>query len=308
MLITVIITAYNRANILKACLKAIEDQTLPIKKYEVVVIDDGSKDNTKEIVEDFMKNHKNIRYFYQENQGQGIARNLGVHKAKGNIVVFIQDDIIVKKSFLAQHLRTHLRHPEDYKAVLGFTDWHPKLEITPFMKWLTDGSSILGKFGGHQFAYEKLKGKKMADFNFFYTSNISLKRKMMLRYPFDPSFSGYGWEDIELGYRLEKEAGLKLYYNPKAVGYHYHPMNENSLRGRMQSIGRSAHVFHKKYPELKKVPPWWKQLVFWLISNSLSLGILKLIRNLTQGRTINLYYYALSKKYFLKGLREISNR
>lgn len=283
---------------------ALAAQDLPAKDFEVIVVDDGSRDQTRKVLEAFTAKHKNFHFFSQENQGQGIARNFGIKKAKGNIIVLIGDDIIVKKIFLSQHLRLHLRYAGENEAVLGLTLWHPRLEVTPFMKWMTNGSSVLGRFGGHQFAYEKLRNKKRADYNFFYTSNISLKRSLLKKFPFDPAFSGYGWEDIELGYRLHKEAGLKIYYNPSATGLHYHKMTEDGLAPRMRSIGRAAWIIQKKYPELKKVPSIAKRFIFRIISNPLSLAVLKLIRNMTQGRVAGLYYYALSKKYFLEGLNK----
>lgn len=305
MLISVIIPTFNRAHILKECLQALYQQDLPEKDYEVIVVDDGSKDETKEIVGSFHKKH-NLTYLKQQNQGQGIARNHGVEKAKGKIVIFIGDDIIVTSDFLTQHLRYHLRYPDENRAVLGFVTWHPKLQLTPFMNWLTNGSTILGRFGGHQFAFEKLQGKEEADYNFFYTSNVSLKRSLIDKYPFDPSFSKYGWEDIELGYRLHRRVNLKLHYNPKAVGYHDHAMSEETLATRMRNIGSSAWILHHKYPELKKVPSLGKRFIFWLLSNPASLFLLRVLRNLTQGQMINLYFYALSKKYFLEGLRHPS--
>lgn len=302
MLLSVVIPTYNRSRILKDCLSALMNQDLPSKDYEVIVVDDGSQDSTPKVVKRFVDDYKNICYVRQKNQKQGIARNNGVKKAKGNIVVFIGDDIIVRKDFLTQHLRQHLRHSGENEAVLGLTLWHPRLKPTSFMKWLTNGSTVLGRFGGHQFAYEKLEGKKVADYNFFYTSNISLKRSLMEKFPFDPDFSGYGWEDIELGYRLHKRVGLKLFYNPKAIGYHDHMMTEEGLPHRMRSIGKAAWVIHAKYPELKKVPPLYKRVFFGLFSNFVAIALLKFVRNLTQGQVTNFYYYALSKKYFLEGL------
>lgn len=304
MLISVIIPTYNRKRVLGECLGALLRQTLLFDKYEVIVVDDGSRDETKTTVKSFIRNGFNLKYIRQENQGQGVARNTGVTLAIGKIVVLIGDDIVVRSDFLEEHLRMHLRHSGENEAVLGFTTWHPKLTLTYYMQWLTNGSSILGKFGGHQFAYEKLNGKEEADYNFFYTSNISLKKSLLEKYPFDPSFSGYGWEDIELGYRLFKRVGLKIYYNSKAIGYHDHVMTEEGMAGRMRSIGSSAHIIHKKYPELNKVPPFWKKIVFRLLSSSLCIFLFKVIRNLTQGRFSSLYYYALSKKYFLEGLKE----
>lgn len=299
MQLSIIIPTYNRADILKECLKRLEDQDFMKNEFEVIVVDDGSTDNTKEIVEKAQKKYSiEINYLYQKNQGQGIARNYALRYAKGKIVAFIGDDILVLPDFVKQHLNFHRKYKNENEAVLGFVGWDPRLEVTPFMEWLTNGSSVLGKFGGHQFAYEKLQGKKRADYNFFYTSNISLKRSLLKKHPFDSRFSSYGWEDIELGYRLTKKENLILYYNPMAVGYHMHPMDESSLEKRMYQIGKSAHLFHKKYPELGKVPPKWKQFVFSILGSRPVLALLKKIDPNT------LYYYALSKKHYLKGIRD----
>ncbi len=296
MLLTVIIPTFNRAPILKECLAALTTQDLPQKDFEIVVVDDGSRDNTKEVVKVFQVKHPGVHYIYQKNQGQGIARNTGLKQSKGDVILLIGDDIIATKTLLSQHLRFHLRFSNENEAVLGLTLWHPKLNVNDFMSWMTNGSSIFGRFGGHQFAYEKLEGKTEADFNFFYTSNISLKRSLLDKYPFDPAFSGYGWEDIELGYRLTKQENLKIYYNPEAVSYHDHVMTVDGLQNRMRSIGESAWIFDRKYPHLKKVPGFFKKLIFSLISNDFIISIFKLISK-------PLYFYALSKKYFLEGLK-----
>ena len=296
MKIIVTIPAYNEEDTIGIVISKI-NEVIKNNRYDckILVVDDGSKDNTKATVKKLQKKHSNLFYFYKKNQGQGIARNFGLEKAKGGVVVFIGDDIIVIKDFLNEHLRYHLRFTRENEAVLGFITWHPKLVINSFMRWMTNGSAIFGRFGGHQFAYEKLAGKTEADFNFFYTSNISLKRSLIEKYPFDPVFSSYGWEDIELGYRLHLREDLRILYNPKAIGYHYHPMTEEDLACRMHDIGKSAKVFHHRYPELKKVPAWWKKFIFWLLSRAFFLHLFKISNR-------DLYYYALSKKYFLQGL------
>jgi glycosyltransferase involved in cell wall biosynthesis len=304
MQISVVIPTYNREKTLKECLKALFRQDLPQHDFEIIVVDDGSTDGTKEIVRKAAEINPNVHYLQQKNSGQGIARNHGIAKAQGKVIVMIGDDIIASPNLLTEHLRWHLKYSAENSAVLGFTEWHPKLTLTPFMKWLTNGSSILGMFGGHQFAYEKLVNRETADYNFFYTSNISLKRSLLERFRFDPKFSGYGWEDIELGYRLQKEAGLKLHYNRNAVAYHDHAMDEKGLKMRMRNIGKSAWIIHEKYPELKKVPGPLKRTVFMMLSNPLFIWFFTLIRNMSQGGWSGLYYYALSKRYFMEGLKE----
>ncbi len=304
MFFSVIIPTYNRAEILKETLEALMNQSVSKKDYEVIVVNDGSTDSTEEVVLGMCRKHKNISYLAQENQGQGIARNAGLEKAQGKVVVIIGDDIIPTHDFLFEHQKFHYLHEEENAGVLGFTTWHPRLKLNSFMKWSTNGSSVLGMFGGHQFAYEKLRGRELADFNFFYTSNISLKRSLLEKYPFDNTFSGYGWEDIELGYRLEKKAGFKLYYNSWAVAYHDHFMDETAMPKRMESIGKSAWIFHNKYPELKKVPSWWKGLLFQVMGSKPVILFLKFLRNLSGDRFYCLYFYCLSKRHFMIGIKK----
>lgn len=286
--LTVIIPTYNRAEILSRCLENLSKQTT--QDFEVIIVDDGSTDNTHETAQKFPQ----FKYIHQENQGQGNARNNALGSATGEIILFIGDDILLEKTALQEHILTHKKHPQSNAAVLGLVLWHPEINVTPFMEWLTNG-----KAGGTQFAYDLLEGRDEADYNFFYTSNISLKKNLLDKHQFDPDFKSYGWEDIELGYRLTKQENLKLHYNPEAVGYHHHEIDEKSLAKRMRSIGKSAKIFHQKHPELKKIPPFYKKLILKIISSKPILLLAKLFRK-------NFYWYLLSKKYFLKGVLRTS--
>ena len=289
--LTIIIPTYNRAEILGRCLEHLSEQTC--QDFQIIVVDDGSTDNTKEVATSRSFRFQNYKYIHQKNQGQGNARNNGLKHALGNIILFIGDDILLERTALQEHVLMHKKHPEIRVAVLGLVLWHPEVNVTGFMKWLTSG-----KDGGTQFAYDLLEGKEEADYNFFYTSNISIKKKLLEKHKSDPDFHSYGWEDIELGYRLTKEENLKLYFNKDAVGYHHHEINEKSLANRMRSIGRSSRIFHEKHPELKKMPSFWKKLALWLISRKPVLFFAKKHKK-------NFYYYALSKRYLLQGLRQV---
>lgn len=292
--LTIIIPTYNRAEILIRCLDCLVGQSLSQERFEVIVVDDGSSDGTSEKVSEWSNEGKltNFRYLKQENQGQGNARNNALKYAKGEVVMFIGDDMLTDEKCLKEHVKLHEEHPEPSVAALGLVLWHPDVKVTNFMEWLT-----CGKAGGTQFAYDLLEGKEKANFWFFYTANISLKKELLDKYMFDTDFHSYGWEDIELGYRLEKEQGLELYYIKSAVVYHHHEIDEASLRKRMRSIGRSAWIFHKKHPELGVVPGFWKRMAFRVMSFGPFLWLAKVFRR-------HFYYYALSKKYLLEGLRE----
>jgi glycosyltransferase involved in cell wall biosynthesis len=302
--LSVIIPTHNRAEILEKCLQHLHNSQFPKNKFEIIIIDDASTDNTQQVVEKAKETNPNINYFKQKKAGQGVARNFGVTQAKGNVCVLIGDDMFVHKRFLEEHFRIHKLNPNENYACLGLILWDPDIKISSFMKWLTQDNLFLGRFGGHQFAYNKLENKKFADYNFFYTSNLSIKTELLKKHSFDPWFDSYGWEDIELGYRLHKKEDLKIIYNPEAITYHHHQISYDSFKDRMISIGKGAIKFQSKHQELNVVPKGFKILAFKLISNPITIALLKLSSKLSQGKTEALYFYALSKKYFLIGLKQ----
>ena len=89
--VSIIIPTFNRGSFLDRTVKSIQSQT--IKDWELLVVDDGSTDNTREIVENFIKNDNRIKYFYQKNCGcPSGPRNLGIEKACGEYVAFLDSD------------------------------------------------------------------------------------------------------------------------------------------------------------------------------------------------------------------------
>lgn len=88
--VSIIIATYNTAEYLEECLESIFNQTL--KDIEVILIDDGSTDNTNFIVEKYKKKYNNLVSFYQENAGAGMARNFGITQATGEYMIFMDPD------------------------------------------------------------------------------------------------------------------------------------------------------------------------------------------------------------------------
>ena len=243
--ISVIIPTYNRCAILLKVLKALERQTLKKNMFEILLIDDGSQDDTKHVVKRFIKKSLlKINYYYQNNKKQGAARNLGIAKATMPLILFIGDDIIPAADFLESHLKFYqkLENPAN-SAVIGYTTWPSDIKVTPFMKYI-------GEYG-HQFGYSLINGCGPLSFNFYYTSNLLLPVSVLkkLDHWFDEDFDVYGWEDIELGFRLEN-SGVNLYYNSNAVAYHHHKVGISSFCQRQQNVGRASKIFVKKHPEL----------------------------------------------------------
>jgi len=187
-----------------------------------------------------------IKYYFQQNKGPGAARNLAIKKSQGKIVLIINDDTILSKNMIKEHVKFHNKFKGNNCAVLGYVDWDKSQSITPFMKWLQSKGPL--------FAYYEIKGIK-AHWGFAYTCNISYKRKFLLENGlFDEDFPYAAWEDIELAYRLNKK-GLTLYYNKNAIGYHDHQTTlQNSLK-KMITQGKSAVIMSKKIKNQNHLPP-----------------------------------------------------
>ena len=129
---------------------------------------------------------------------------------------------------------------------------------------------------GLQFGYGLIDDPESVPFNFFYTSNVSLPRALLVDAGlFDTSFPHAAWEDIEVAYRLMK-GGMRMLYRPAAVARHHHDITFSSFRRRQEKAGEAAAIFYEKHPELgdflavplartlpDRVGPLYRMLPFW---------------------------------------------
>lgn len=100
--ISIIIPAYNSEKYIKKCIMSCINQNIPHEDYEIIIVDDGSTDNTKEVISELQKRYEHIKYYYQNNSAQGAARNNGLSKAKGKYIWFVDSDDWIEENCLAQ--------------------------------------------------------------------------------------------------------------------------------------------------------------------------------------------------------------
>ena len=177
MFISIVIPTYNRKPILEKCLYALEKQRFTDSKvntYEIVLVDDGSTDGTLEWLNKNTNDFPHVHCFVQNHLGPASARNLGIEKAKGDIIIFIDSDLVVTKSFLQSHADALVKGEEK----LGND------------RLFTYGSVI----NTCNFNNPTAEAYKVTDFSaaFFATGNVAIARKWLEKAGlFDISFKQY---------------------------------------------------------------------------------------------------------------------
>jgi glycosyltransferase involved in cell wall biosynthesis len=239
---SVLIPTYNRSDILERCLQAVLNQTVPPSSYEVIVVDDGSTDNTPQIAARFADGER-VRYFRQPNQGPSAARNLGIREARSDLVLFIGDDILCPPDLLELHAARYAEYDDGATAVLGTSIWSPELDLSPLMRYSQEGRAV------PMFQFNRIDDPDHVPFGYFITSNISVPRRFMLDHGlFDEDFPYAFGEDTELGYRLAK-TGLRIVLEPAAQVLHHHQITYRGLCRRARYAGHVSILHVQKHPE-----------------------------------------------------------
>lgn len=237
--ISVVISTFNRAELLRGALQSLTEQS--IREFEVIVVDDGCVDHTRQVVEGF-HDALDIKYFRQRNSGLASGKNHGVFAASGRIIYFFDDDDVATPTLLEEHLSTHERYPSDNCAVLNHTSWQPGLTVTPLMEFITEIGCFL-------FSYPYLKHAQELDYTYFWGGRSSVKRSLLMEHGvFHPAFT-FGCEDIELGYRLSKSAGLRVIYNERARSLMARGVALEDFVRRLERQGRSQYIFSQMHRE-----------------------------------------------------------
>ncbi len=194
--VSVVVPVYNDAGMLRHTLAHLAVQTLEPDAYEIVVVDDGSTDDTPQVLAATTASRVLVRGIrLQPNRGRSAARNAGIRTAAAPLIVFVDSDVLVREDFLMRHLEMH-RSAGRPAVGRGPVVTIPTPEIPPRTPLIRHSPAYLS------------------------TANASVSRQALLDAGlFDEGFQAYGWEDVDLGLRL-KAGGLPRLYSRQAVAFH----------------------------------------------------------------------------------------
>jgi glycosyltransferase involved in cell wall biosynthesis len=230
---SVVIPTYNRSALLKRVLEALGRQTKLECLREVLVISDGSTDDTAKIVADFTKVFP-VRFIQREKSGVSAVRNAGLREATGSIILFLDDDIVPGEALVEEHVRFHDDHPEPEAALQGYVRWHRDMYATPFMEWYGESGAL--------FAFSRMRDGEQIDPRFLYTCNLSAKVEFLnIVGGFNEQLTVM--EDLEFGHRFAAADG-ELYFRKLAIGYHYQRFTfaQSCDRLKRYSVGLPAFI------------------------------------------------------------------
>jgi glycosyltransferase involved in cell wall biosynthesis len=204
---SVIVATYNRSALLQKLLASLAKQDIGPAAFELIIVDDGSQDDTPAFLESVRLPFK-FRHKSQANQGPAAARNEAIADAKSDLIVSLDDDVMAAPDLLRQHIRAH--QGKERLAAMGVMLVPPEKQLRPWLQW---EAVTLDK------QYQQLRrGDWGATPRQFYTANASFgRREAIYAGLFDTSFRRA--EDIEFAYRLQDQGGT-FQFLPNAVVHH----------------------------------------------------------------------------------------
>lgn len=222
--LSVIIPSLNRSAFLKDAIKSILSQDFPENRYEIIIIDNGSTDDTKTMVESFTTTRTpKIRYFFEKRPGLHVGRHRGAKEARGDILVFADDDIVATPSWLSSIWKAF----EESDVVLAGGNNLPLYESEP-QEWLSHFwvECKYGRYLGFLSLIDFKKEKREISPFYVFGCNFSIRKNILFELGgFHPDkmpqnlirFRGDGETYVSRGI---EDLGLKALFHPGATVYH----------------------------------------------------------------------------------------
>ena len=220
--VSVIVPVYNGAGTIAACLESVLRQDYPANAYEVIVIENGSTDDTTAIVQRFCPRHP-VRLFHSHKRGPAVARNLGLTMSEADVVAFTDADCIADPAWLSELIKPYADAEVGGVggAILAYEHANRTIvetfseECAPLVNFVSGENEFLPHI---------------------YTANGSYRRSLVDEVEgFNPKLVTA--EDVDLSWRIQLQTGARLHYAPEAVIYHHHRSTRTGIARQYRQYG-----------------------------------------------------------------------
>jgi glycosyltransferase involved in cell wall biosynthesis len=234
--VSVVMPTHNRADAIGLTLDQLALQTGLQGEFEVIVVDDGSTDDTENAVRGVLRPFE-LRYVKQACRGAAAARNAGVAQARAPIILFLDSDVVPDPGLLRAHVETHTQASD--QLIIGRVKTWPATPVPWCERVAQQGSSGMD-YGD---------AARLVTFAYALGGNFSIQRRVFLQIGgYDETFPAAGCEETEFAYRAEQQ-GYALFYQPAAVGYHNHARTLAQRCKQQESHMRSMALLILLHPE-----------------------------------------------------------
>jgi len=239
--VDIVVPCYNVDHIIAQCIDSLLQQSYDKNTIAIYLVNDGSTDTTEEILDSFA-HHKQVHIILLEsNSGLSTARNAGIKAGKGEVIFFLDSDMVVKQNWIESHILVLSE-----KGIVGAIG-DSKLPTS-------EAANSLDKY-----FYDKRRGARSIgegekiDFTYFLLNNTSIKRSVFEIIDFfDETITSYGGEDTDLAIRLWEAYPNGLCFSSKAVSEHYHKRELYEFCQSMYQYGKTNfQILLKRYPQYK---------------------------------------------------------
>ena len=226
-MVSVVICAYDAERTMRDCLQSLRRLDYP--NFEVVIVDDGSRDRTADISMDFPE----FRLIRQPNKGLSVARNVGMRAALGEIIAYTDSDCVVDPHWLTLMVRSMIENNFDG---CGGPNYAPHED-----GWI-EASCAASPGAPCQVLVANDRAEHLAGCNMLFSKAALAKIG-----GFDPQFTSAG-DDVDICWRM-LDAGFKLGFSPAAFVWHFRRNTVKAYYGQQRGYGRAEAMLHRRYPE-----------------------------------------------------------
>ena len=294
--VDVIIPCYNVKHIVKKCIDSVLKQRYR-GKYVIFLINDGSTDQTGAILDSFGNNDNISVIHLKKNSGLSTARNSGVKLSNGEVIIFLDSDMVVKENWIDEHINA-LRDPH-VVGVIGDSKLPKGIEANILDQYFYDPRRGARHFG------EKVP----IFFPYFLFNNTSVKRLVFdVVELFDEKIKSYGGEDTELAIRLWEAYPDGLRFSFSASCEHHHQRDLKDFCESMYHYGKTnLPTIIKQFPNHKSAlgGKWIHSLKGFLLFNPFARWVISKIHQLSSNYW-TIRYQVLDS--VIRGARSVSRR